>query len=175
MRLLVSCAILALAGLCVPSAFGQESAEPLAKVYACAGIADGAQRLACYDAAVGRLKEAEATGEITALSRSEIDTIEKDAFGLAVPSLPAIVDKRAGKSPKPRLESLTVSIRSWSADSAGMITVVTEDGQVWRQIDGDKVRPRGKGPWQAEIKRAMVGSYLMKVGNLPAFRARRQE
>jgi len=65
-------------------------AAPLDPVYACAEVEDSTARLACYDAAVGRLQQAEASGELTTVLRSEVEAVERDAFGFNLPALPRL-------------------------------------------------------------------------------------
>jgi len=70
--------------LLAPLAFGDDS-QPASTsaVYACASLGDDGERLACYDAAVGRLQAAEEAGEVTTVSRAEVEEVQKEAFRLA--------------------------------------------------------------------------------------------
>lgn len=93
------------------AAFAQSTA--LDPVYACASIDDSDARLACYDNAVGRLQQAEATGEIRTISRSEVEAVERDAFGFNLPNLSNLVDifSGSGKSDKPaKRDALTAPV-----------------------------------------------------------------
>lgn len=49
--------------------------EVMSAVFACANIQDTTQRLACYDGAVGRLRAAEASGEVMAVDSAQAETI----------------------------------------------------------------------------------------------------
>src|ERR1700741_4787108 len=90
-----SLAVLVLALSAAP-AFAQQA--PLDKVYACAGERDDAKRLACYDAAVGVLKQAQGAGGVVVVERLQIEKGEQEAFGLATPSLTALAQSAAASS-----------------------------------------------------------------------------
>lgn len=89
---------------------------PLDAIYACAETEDAAERLACYDAAVGTLQQAEARGEVTTISRSEVEAVERDAFGFNLPTLPRLKglfggSKKKSKSTTPsKKDALTAPV-----------------------------------------------------------------
>ena len=180
-----------------PCAIGQEA--PLSKVYACADIPDAGQRLACFDGAVARLKQADAGGDVAVVSRQQVQKVEKDAFGLQVPSVselaasiapapssvapssaaPAARVPAAAKPPKaekPRpLDRVTLAVKSIQNDGHGGITFIMENGQVWKKIDTGSMPGIGKGPWTAEIKKAALGSYMLSLGGTASTRVKRLE
>jgi hypothetical protein len=78
---------------------------PLDKVYACASVADSAQRLACYDTAVAGLKQAESTGGVAVVNREQIEKAEKEAFGLVSPSLSALAESARSTSSAAKAET----------------------------------------------------------------------
>src|SRR5262245_4864194 len=71
-------------------AFAQEA--PLEKVYACASIAASVRRLSCFDAPAAVLKQADTFGNLAVVDRAQIEKAEKEAFGLATPSLSALAE-----------------------------------------------------------------------------------
>ena len=170
-------AIAALALIALP-AFAQEA--PLEKVYACAGIADSAQRLACFDSAVAGLKHAESSGGLAVVNREQIEKAEKEAFGLPTPSLSVLAESARSPSAPPTekakaLERVTFPVKSVSKGPDGKYRFVMENGQEWRQIDGIILPAIGKGPWQAEIRKAAIGSYMLKLDDRTAVRVKRME
>ena len=183
-------AVLVLALSAAP-AFAQQA--PLDKVYACSGEKDDAKRLACYDAAVGALKQAQGAGGVVVVERAQIDRAEKEAFGLATPSLTALAQSAAASSAsaatsatasasaaaKPAapasLDRVTVTVKSVEKRQDGTYRFVMENGQIWVQSDGQKMGNIGKGPWTAEIKKAAMGTFMLKLDGRTAVRAKRLE
>jgi hypothetical protein len=171
-------AIAAFALIALPAA-AQEA--PLDKVYVCAGVADRVQRLACYDAAVAGLKQAEASGGLAVVNREQIEKAEKEAFGLATPSLGALAESARSTSAAPvaekstALKRVTFPVKSVSTGPDGRYRFVMENGQEWRQTDGIKLPAIGSGPWQAEIRKAALGSYMLKLDDRTAVRVKRVE
>ena len=53
--------------------------------------------------------------------------------------------------------------------------IVTTEGAVWVQIDNEVLAPRPKAGSKLEIKRAALGSYVMKVDGHRPIRVRRSE
>ena len=155
---------------------GQSTSSPnnLSEIYACADIADSTARLACYDASVGRLETAEKSGDIVTLSRSTIDQVKKDSFGLKTDSASTIdlltkseppkksteltkpiskkKEKKAEKKTEKRASLETEDLNKVNLEIASTKTFGYEktrfylaNGQVWDQVDSVKVRvPRVK-------------------------------
>src|SRR5450432_2830929 len=125
----------------------------------CQKIADGVQRLACFDAAVAAMAKADATGDLVSLDRQQRRAARHQAFGLALPSL-AFLDR--GERPE-EVDRITATVASASRDPYGKWTVKLDDGAVWRQTDDNEVlRPPHPGS-TVEIRKAMLGSFTMKV------------
>ena len=144
-----------------------------ADVYACKDIASDTERLACYDAAVGRLKAAEDAGEVKTFTRTEVEEVKRDSFGFSIPSLPKLAfggkdDK--GKDKSDDLKEVTEAVKSIGG-KRGALRVTLENGQVWVQIDDKGVNPRGQK--SARIYQAALGSYKMKLDGGLAFRVKR--
>lgn len=163
-----------LAAMTLFAAFGTGAAlaeaPSLDAVLACRTIEDPAARVACYDAAVGRLGEAQATGEVTVITRAEVEKVQRDSFGFRIPSLPSFAGRDSSGGDQ-KLEQITEAVRSVSG-SGGRLRVTLESGAVWVQIDDKKIRARN--PKSAEISQAALGSYKMKLDGGLAFRARRE-
>lgn len=179
-------ACLAIVLLAAP-AFAQE--PPLTKVYACADVADGAARLACFDSAVAGLKQAQASGGVAVVSRAQIEKAEKEAFGLPTPSLtelarstapaapPVANSTAAATAPAPPqpLDSITLTITALKQLPNGAYRFTMDNGQVWQQIDTYDLGRLTKTPMTAEIRKASIGSFMLKAGGRTAVRVRRIE
>jgi hypothetical protein len=162
-------------------AFAQEQAPAtpgvLDQVYACATVSEEAARLACYDGAVGRLREAQSSGNLVAVDRQQAQEIQRDAFGFSLPSLPRLFGSRGDNEraaieevAEMRLEVASVTNRR------NMPSVFTmTNGQVWIQIDDENARNVARGG-AVTIRRASMGSFLMSVdAGGPAIRVRRHQ
>jgi hypothetical protein len=165
-------------------AFAQE--RPLDRVYACAGLTDSAARLACFDAAVADLRSATETSGAVLVDREQIAKAEKEAFGLATPSLTALAESAAASTAtssaalrpaeKPKtLDSVTLAVKSVQKGADGRYRFVMENGQIWRQTDQLVLPGVGKGPWTAEIRKAALGTFMLKLDNRTAVRVTRLE
>ena len=161
--------------LLVPIAYAQDD-QPISTqaIYACSEIADDATRLACYDETVGRFEAAEAAGEVTTISKSEVEEIKKDAFGFSLPSIPKIVMPRFGQGDGQEIEVVTYGVSEVSRLPRKNLRVVLENGQIWEQTDTIRISySKRNGVEFAEIKRAALGSFKMKLDNGRSFRAKR--
>ena len=163
------------------AAVAQENNAPqvLTDVYACVDIEDGAARLACYDAAIGRLRLANERGDLLTIDRSEAQTVEREAFGFTLPSLPRLFSSTqdnndADEEAAASVEEVALEIDRVSRHSGGAVFYMS-NGQVWRQIDTNRTsRVRSGGA--VTIRRASMGSFLMSVeAGGPAIRVRREQ
>ncbi len=164
-------ALIAVLGLATLPALAEDVST--SDVYACKDIATDTERLACYDAAVGRLKAAEEAGEVKTFTRKEVEEVKRDSFGFSIPSLPKLAfggKDDSGKDKADELKEVTFPIASISG-KRGALRITLENGQVWQQTDTKGVIPRGQK--EARIYQAALGSYKMKLDGGLAFRAER--
>jgi len=143
----------------------------LENVVACKAIEAPLERVACYDEAVGRLEAAKAAGEVTVVTRADVEKVRRESFGFSIPSLPSFGGLR-GPDADEDLSRVTEAVQSVSG-SAPNLRVKLATGQVWVQIDDKRVR--AKSPKSAEIYEAALGSYKMKLDGGLAFRVRREQ
>lgn len=159
--------------------------SPLTDIYACADIAESTSRLQCFDDKVAAARNAENSGEFKTITRQEAVEVQKDAFGFSMPSLPKFNlpnlrrddDSQTVKTDDDgQISELSLAIISIRKDNLGKVIVTFENGQVWLQIDSDKVTVSKKRPPEtAIIKRAALGSFLIRLDTGKAFRAKRIE
>ena len=154
----------AIAAICLVSLPAIAENASTGDVYACAEITGNDERLACYDAAVGRLKAAEDAGEVT--------TVKRETFGFSMPSLRSFGFKNDDGSQE-KFDEVTLPVKSVSRDAAGKLRITLQGGQVWVQNDGMRIRP--KNPSEARIYAAALGSYKMKLDDGRTFRVRREQ
>jgi len=177
-------------GLALPlSATGQEApqAEVIDGLYDCTSIAAEAERLACLDAAVARMRLAQERGEIAIITRQEVETDAEEKFGFR--GVPSVVEEKeqalkaadppASAATTDRLEAEATSERVFAVASIdetirGKLRVRLENGAVWEQTDSRKLRlSRRSPPETVEIREASLGSFMMIIGNYPAIRVKR--
>jgi hypothetical protein len=161
----------------------------LDSIYSCADLTDPAARLACYDAAVARVRADEASGALIALDQPRAEAVRREAFGFSVPSLfrlrrPSPVTS-PGAAPTvsatpaiaatPEEDSQTFSIVRVAQRPSGTV-ITTESGQVWALLDPRTLEGRASPPFQVRIRRATLGSFIMQVeGRNRGYRVRRVE
>jgi len=138
----------------------------------CRKIGDGAQRLACYDAAVDDLGRQLAAGQVVAVDRAQVREVRKQAFGFTLPSLSLF--NRAGDKPED-VDEVELAVDSARRSADGKWLIRLEGGQVWRQIDTGDFSREPKPGSRARIKKAMLGSYMMMVGGKMPVRVHRDE
>lgn len=150
--------------------------EVLEHVYACATITDEHQRLACYDAAVGNLHEAQNRGEVVAVDRQQVERVNREAFGFSLPSLPNLFGggRHGERAAAPTLTEQDMTIQSVQRLGNGRGVFTMSNGQVWLQIDDENSRNARQGG-EVTVRTAVMGSFLMSVkAGGPAIRVRRQ-
>lgn len=91
-------------GLMMSSGVSAQSADPIDDILVCQQIADEASRLACFDAAAGRLSEERRNG-LVAIYREDVEAVERDSFGFDLPSMPrlslSLFARGTGSAPDP--------------------------------------------------------------------------
>lgn len=167
--------VLLMIALALPAgeALSQTGSEPdvIKALKACSAIKTDGERLACYDKAAQSVAKAQETGEVIIIDKQSARAARRQAFGLELPTL-SILDRGADKA---ETETLQAVIKTARTDPEGRLVMTLEDGAVWRQIDDKALGKPPKAGVAVEIRKAAMGSYLMKIGAQPAIRVRRSE
>ena len=147
----------------------RETPQVFKDAVACRDIADPAQRLACYDTAVGALATAEEQDDVVIASREEIRETRRGLFGLSLPKIKLFgggddEDKEEFRT----LESTVSQVRS----SGGRYSFVLEDGAVWQRTDNGFMKKPEPGA-KITIRRAALGSFFAKIEDGIGFRVKR--
>ncbi|MGD9967156.1 MAG: hypothetical protein AB7T59_11590 [Hyphomonadaceae bacterium] len=176
---LASLAFIAFAGPVAAQEQPTETPPVLDQVYACRNVSDEAQRLACYDAAVGNLQAAQISGNLVAVDRAHAQEVDREAFGFSLPSLSRLFGSNNPANPRApqfeRVDDIQMQIASVTHRRNLPSTFRMTNGQVWIQIDDEVARNVRQGG-SVTIKRASLGSYLMEVeAGGPAIRVRRTQ
>jgi hypothetical protein len=154
MRVAVSVAFMLVSGAALPLEAGAQQG-PVDRVKACAAVADDAARLKCYDAAVGGLQ--------SDIQVPVYKLPELEATGRKTPPASTIV-------PKQTLDRISVGVSAIGIGADGKLRFTLSNGEDWRQTDSTSLKNLGKGPWEAELRKAAMGSYMLRIGNKAAVR-----
>lgn len=151
--------------------------DALSEIAKCADIADGTERLKCFDAAVGGAKSALAAPPPAQapVQKAAVETKEEEEggvlawFGL---SKPATKPEEFGRPPQlvaegpKEITEISAGVLELAKNAYGRSLFVLDNGQVWKQIDGDttEVRDPAKGEtMKVTIEKAVLGSYALRV------------
>jgi hypothetical protein len=142
----------------------------------CADIAAAADRLQCFDSAAAAAKTAlvAPSAETPAVRETGVQTEQEEEgggvlewFGL---SRPVTKTEDFGKPPMPtgpqEIKEISASVLEFAKNPYGRSIFILDNGQVWKQIDGDQteVRDPSKGEtMKVSIETGMLGSYSLRV------------
>lgn len=164
--------LLAAAGLsaqAAPVLKPEGRAAELQKVIDCRKLADNAQRLACYDAAVTSLDQAEAKGDVVVVDRAQARQVRRQAFGFHLPSISLF---ERGES-KEEIENIATTLKSARQNGAGKWVIELTDGGTWVQVDNNELFNDPRAGMPVKVRHASLGSFLMTIGNQGAIRVHR--
>ena len=147
----------------------KKRAAVLQQVLDCRTLTDQAERLACYDAAVGKMDQAEKSGDIVVVDRDQVREAKKAAFGFEMPHF-TIFDR--GEKPE-KIDHVTGVVSEAYVNKDGKWVVVLEDGAKWVQVDSEAVYNAPHKGSTADIRTAAMGSFFLKLDGQRAIRAHR--
>jgi hypothetical protein len=133
---------------------------------ACRSITDPAQRLACYDRASGAVAQAIQKRDLVMIDRERATAAKRSLFGFSVPSFAGLL----GGGDLSQIEGTVAGARQ-NAD--GGWTIQLADGSLWSQIDDTPVALEPRRGDKVVVKRGTLGSYYVRVGKQPGFKAKR--
>lgn len=135
----------------------------------CRTIADSTARLACYDAKVAAIDEAEKKDELVLADKASMKEARKGLFGFSIPKL-----KIFGNDSKEEEDfELVAKIASAYMASYGKWTIVLDNGARWTQIDTTVMRKNPRAGMEIKIRAATMGSYFANIDGQRAIRMRR--
>lgn len=150
---------------------GEARSAMLQKLVDCRKLTDEAQRLACYDQATVALDQAEAKGDIVVVDREQARKVRRQMFGFSVPSITLF---ERGETQE-ELENVTGIVDVARVNGAGRWVIKLKDGAIWTQVDAKELFRDPKPGMTVKIRQASLGSYMMTIDTMGAFRARRSE
>jgi hypothetical protein len=139
--------------------------DALAEVARCADIADAADRLKCFDAAMARVKSALASPAPEAPTKSLLEW-----FGFSRSPTPVTKPQDFGKPPPEaapeELNEIASPVLEFAKTARGKAVFILENGQVWRQLDSDTTAvldPQRGTKMAVKIERGFLGSYNLTI------------
>ncbi|MCB2111963.1 MAG: hypothetical protein KDD85_00280 [Parvularculaceae bacterium] len=176
-----------------PAAFAQGDDTSIANVLACQAVKGSKARLRCFEAAMPALSAAHPGALALATERAEAarqaaaehakdefglfesndkvasNEFERDSFGEN--------DLRTSGDDEDEVKSVDGVAVEVGKNNRGKLFVILDNGQVWRQVSGDRSTPyipRNAEGLPVRINKGALGSYFVKVGKArDAFKAER--
>jgi hypothetical protein len=148
----------------------QQRSQVLRRVVDCRQIADGQERLACFDREVAAMDTAEARKDLVVVDREQLRKTRRTLFGLTLPNLSVFGDDNQDQEGISRIET---RIKSATQNPLGKWIFALEDGGLWEQIDTRDLPLPPRAGQDIKIRKAAMGSYLANVKDQVAIRVRR--
>jgi hypothetical protein len=148
-----------------------QRAALLGKAVDCLSVKEAAERLACLERSVRALDEAERGRQIVVVDKPQVEADKRARFGLPQASKPILAPV---KSEQADLKEVAGSIRTADRDRFQKWVFTLEDGSKWQQTDDADLGRWPKAGSAVLIRRAALGSYLMKVDGQRWLKVRRQ-
>jgi hypothetical protein len=146
-----------------------ETFEALVK---CRAITEDAARLRCFDQASAALQQATERRDVVIVDRAQVRQARRTLFGIDLPRLPFFGGGDDDKADE--VSQIDGVVASAFQNGNGRWVVRLEDGGTWAQIDDNPISIWPKAGQKVTIKRAALGSYMMRVNGQAGVRAKRQ-
>jgi hypothetical protein len=177
---------MAIAALALPTAISaaaprpaQERPAALEAMLRCRTIADEHARLECFDREVAAFEAAAAARDVVIIDRKQVRETKRSLFGLRLPRLAIFGGGGGGGGDHAdrddeELDQLEGVVASATQTADNRWVIRLQDGATWRQIDDQILGRRPRAGSKVLIKRAAMGSYMMRLDGQPGVRARRE-
>lgn len=138
------------------------------RLMACRAIASAEQRLACFDRETAAIDQAIASKDLVFIDKAKAQAAKRSLFGFSIPNFGGLFG--GGDDELNEVEGL---IDSTSTNQGRGWVIQLQDGSVWTQTDDTVVPLIPKRGEKVTIRRGTLGSFFMKIGRQPGFRAKR--
>ncbi len=144
------------------AAHADPTADASAEIARCTGIGDSAARLKCFDAAAPRADGAPAAQP----AKEAPDRV--DGFGLSAPEPVTRAEDFGKPPPPPEITQITATVLELARTVRGRSIFILDNGQVWRQLDGDDTDVQDPGPGKTmkvaiEMGLRLLGNYNLTI------------
>jgi hypothetical protein len=129
-------------------------------------MTDTTQRLACYDRETGAVAAAIEKRDVVMIDKARATAAKRSLFGFSVPDF-------AGLFGGGDLNEIEGTVASASQDSFGNWVIRLSDGSTWNQTEEKRLALEPRRGDKITVKRGALGSYFLKVGKQPGFKAKR--
>ncbi|MCK0129094.1 type VI secretion protein [Erythrobacter sp. F6033] len=136
----------------------------------CQKIADNAERLACFDNAVGQIVTATETGELTVINKEDAKKTRRSLFGFALPDIGIF-----GGGDDEEDELFETTITSARYLSGKKIRFTTAEGAVWEMKNVPRRLQQIKSGDKAVFKQASMGTFFVRINGQLGVRGKRVE
>ncbi len=154
--------VLAFISIFVAGAAHAESVgDALAEIARCAGIGDSSARLKCFDAAAPRTDSARAVRQAEE-PRDRVEGPERSG----PPQTVTRTEDFGKPPPPPKITQITATVLELARTARGRALFILDNGQVWRQLDGDDTDvqdPQPGKPMKIAIGRGLIGTYSLTI------------
>lgn len=162
--------------LCAAPSFGADRKDPRPAVFQklvdCRTQTDPSLRLACYDAQVAAIDEAESNREVVVVDKAQMKQARKSLFGFSLPKI-SLFGGGEQDDDVEELRILETTVSSARQMNDGNWRIQLADGVYWRQIEAKDIFAPKSGD-KIKIRRASMGSYLASINGRSAFRIKRE-
>jgi hypothetical protein len=138
----------------------------------CKIVADPAARLACYDAQVGKLEQAAASGDVVVADRASVREAKKGLFGFKLPTLGIFGGEADDKDDVKSVEGKVAAARTFGY---GSWRITLADGSVWEQVDDERLVFDPVSGNKVKISKGALGVFRMNIDGQRAIKVRRVE
>lgn len=147
-----------------------DSADYLQNLRECREKSDSAERLACFDATVTNMLDANEKGDVRVVNREDVRDTRRKLFGFSIPDL-GILGGSDDEASDDELFQTTIENVRYSGSRTARFT--TAEGAVW-EIKNIPRRMRPIDPGDSvEFKKASFGYYFVRVSGQRGIKGRR--
>lgn len=141
-----------------------------AELTACRGVADAAQRLACYDRAASTLERLRADGEVVLLDREGVREAKRAVFGFSIPRI-RLFGQNSGRE-EPEVQAIESSLAQVRPAGHGLFLLSLADGSQWQTTEARTgFFPSAGMP--IKVTAGILGSYVASIDGGRGMRAKR--
>jgi len=162
---LAAIALAGVAGVLAPYAANAADTKSPPTAADCRAMTDFTQRGLCWDA-------------LDQAGLQDQKTVKKREFGLGAraPATAAVATPKKQRKVDPvEVNGLSLTLASVVDSATGHILLISTDGAVWEQTDGDAITNRPEPGDTVDISKGMFGGYMCQVSRWQTVRCQRDQ